>query len=139
MAGIFDDILGSVGSIFGGGGDSSGGGLGNFLAALATAGLGAYASTQNNNAAIADTQAARDFTAAEAEKERQAAMQRLMLQLANKGGGGGSGGAAAAANVRRQAIADAMQTKLQGVQNNQGALKLFLEGIQNPYMRILGQ
>jgi hypothetical protein len=129
-------LLSSLGSLFGGG---EGGGLGNFLASLGTAGLGAYASSQNNQAQLEDTQAAREFSAAEAEKERAAAMQRLMLQLANKGGGGGGGGAAASANVRRQAIADAMQTKLQGVQNNQGALKLFLEGIQNPYMRILGQ
>jgi hypothetical protein len=70
--------------------------------------------------------------AEEAEKQRAFEMQKLLLQLANQQGGG-SGDGAAMANVQRQALADRMQAALQGVNNNQSALELFLRGIQRPY------
>lgn len=132
-----DDIIGAFGG-GGGGGAGGGSGLGPFLAALGSAGLNAFSSMSNNDAQIQASQENQQFTAGEAEKERQLRLQMLMMQLAKGSGGGGGGGAAASANVRRQAIADAMQSKLQGAQNNQGALKLFLDGIQAPYMRTLG-
>lgn len=135
----FFDSLGEIFSSGGGEGGGGGGGLGNFLASLATAGLGAYSSMANNDAALEQRSAEQQFSAAEAEKQRQAEMQMLMMRLANQGGGGGAGSAAAMENVKRQRIADLVQSKLQGVQNNQNALRMFLDGVQAPYLRLMGR
>lgn len=114
--------------VTGGGGSS----YGPFLAALVSAGLGAFSSARNASNARQQNEQMMRMQAEEAEKQRAFEMQKLMLQLANQQGGG-SGDGAAMANVQRQALADRMQAALQGVNNNQSALQLFLQGIQRPY------
>lgn len=131
--------IGSV-DIFGGGGDSAGGGssgLGNFLAALGTAGIGAYSAGQGADAERDIALGNQAWTTEQNALNRQHEMAMLMAKLA-QGSGGGGGSAAAAANVRRQAYADAIQARLQGSQNTHNALQLFLQGVQNPYLRIMG-
>lgn len=132
----FVNALPDVGSLFGGGSDSSSGGLGNFLAALGTAGIGAYSAGQNADAEREIALGNQQFSADQAALNRQHEMAMLMAKLA-QGSGGGS--AAASANVRRQAYADAIQARLQGSQNAHNALSLFLQGVQNPYMRTMGR
>lgn len=127
------DILGSI---FGGGDSSASGGgggsYGPFLAALATAGLGAFSSASQGRQSRELREQELQMSMQEAEKNRAFEWQKLLMQIANRGGGHDPAGMA---NVRRQALMDQMQTALQGAQNNQGALNLFLQGVQRPYQR----
>lgn len=136
---MFGGLGDFVGGIFGSGSPSpdpgvaagGGGSYGPFLAALASAGLGAFSSSRNASNALKQQGLRDQMTLDENEKNRALEMQKLMLQLANQSGGGDNG--AGMANVQRQALADRMQSALQGNQNNQSALQLFLQGIQRPY------
>jgi hypothetical protein len=126
---FFSNLLGGGGSGESGGG---GGGYGPFLAALATAGLGAFSNARGQQQQRKLGEQQLQLSQDEAEKQRAFEWQKLLLQLANRDGGQGHD-PANMANVRRQAVADQMQAALQGQQNNQGALQLFLQGIQRPY------